>query len=97
MDYQYNEQQTESYFIVFYTNCHNGNRSGFYENGDNTFSEYQVGFCGYFPTNKPKYSMIVSMNKLGLPASGGGMAGSLFHDIVEWMIKHDIPSPLWSY
>ena len=66
-----------------------------FEDGENTVSEYQVGFCGYFPTNKPKYSMIVSMNKLGLPASGGGMAGSLFHDIVEWMIKHDMPSPLW--
>ena len=66
-----------------------------FEDGENTVSEYQVGFCGYFPANKPKYSMIVSMNKLGLPASGGGMAGPLFHDIVEWMIKHDMPSPLW--
>ncbi len=66
-----------------------------FEDGENTVSEYQIGFCGYFPANKPKYSMIVSMNKLGLPASGGGMAGSLFHDIVEWMIAHDMPSPLW--
>ena len=51
--------------------------------------EYQVAFCGYFPADKPKYSMIVSLNKLGLPASGGGMAGVLFHDIVEWMVAHD--------
>lgn len=36
--------------------------------------------------------MIVSMNKLGFPASGGGMAGVLFHDIMEWMITHDMPS-----
>lgn len=64
------------------------------EDGENTVSEYQVGFCGYFPANNPKYSMIVSMNKLGLPASGGGQAGPLFHDIVEWMITHDMPSPL---
>ena len=55
-------------------------------------SEYQVAFCGYFPADAPKYSMIVSMNKLGLPASGGGMAGVLFHDIVEWMITHDMPT-----
>ena len=54
--------------------------------------EYQVAFCGYFPADKPKYSMIVSMNKLGLPASGGGMAGALFHNIMEWMITHDMPS-----
>ena len=25
---------------------------------------------------------------LGLPASGGGMAGVVFHDIMEWMITH---------
>ena len=48
--------------------------------------EYQLAFCGYFPADKPKYSMIVSINKLGLPASGGGMAGVVFHDIMEWMI-----------
>lgn len=50
--------------------------------------EYQLAFCGYFPADHPKYSMIVSMNKLGLPASGGGMAGGLFHNIVEWMCSH---------
>lgn len=65
-----------------------------FEDGENTVSEYQVGFCGYFPANKPLYSMIVSMNKLGLPASGGGMAGPLFHDIVEWMLAHGMTSPL---
>lgn len=32
--------------------------------------------------------MIVSINKLGLPASGGGMAGTLFHYIMTWMITH---------
>lgn len=55
--------------------------------GDCYVDEYQMAFCGYFPADAPKYSMIVSMNKLGLPASGGGMAGAVFHNIVEWMIK----------
>ncbi len=60
-----------------------------YEFGmDTSVDEYLLSFCGYFPANKPKYSIIVSLNKLGLPASGGGMAGVLFHDIVEWMIQH---------
>ena len=59
-----------------------------YYEGDNTVSEYQVAFCGFFPADAPKYSMIVSMNKLGLPASGGGMAGDAFHNIVEWMIDN---------
>ena len=45
--------------------------------------EYAVEFIGYFPANAPKYSIIVSMNKIGLPASGGLMAGSVFKDIVE--------------
>ena len=58
-----------------------------YYDGDNTVSEYQVAFCGYFPADKPKYSMIVSLNKLGLPASGGGMAGTLFHEISEHIIN----------
>ena len=63
---------------------------GDYEFGEDTYvTEYQVAFCGYFPADKPKYSIIVSMNKLGLPASGGGMAGMVFHDIMNWMITHD--------
>ena len=66
-----------------------------YDFGEESYvDEYQVAFCGYFPADAPKFSMIVSMNKLGLPASGGGMAGVLFHDIVEWMITHDMPTLL---
>jgi cell division protein FtsI (penicillin-binding protein 3) len=59
---------------------------------ENYVSEYQLAFCGYFPADKPMYSIIVNMNKLGLPASGGGMAGVVFHDIVKWMITHDMPN-----
>lgn len=47
--------------------------------------EYAVEFIGYFPANEPKYSIIVSMNKVGLPASGGLMAGSVFKNIVDCM------------
>lgn len=57
-----------------------------YYEGDNTVSEFHLAFCGFFPADRPKYSMIVSLNKIGLPASGGGMAGDAFHNIVEWMI-----------
>ena len=59
-----------------------------YYEGDNTVSEYQLAFCGFFPADRPKFSMIVSLNKIGLPASGGGMAGDAFHNIVEWMIDN---------
>ena len=61
---------------------------------ENYIDEYQLAFCGYFPADKPKYSMIVSINKLGLPASGGGMAGVVFHDIMNWIITHDMHSLL---
>ena len=59
-----------------------------YYEGDNTVSEYHLAFCGYFPADKPKYSMIVSLNKLGLPASSVIMAGNAFSNIVEWMIDN---------
>ena len=59
-----------------------------YYEGDNTVSEYQLAFCGYFPADKPMYSIIVSINKLGLPASSVLMAGNTFHNIVEWMINN---------
>ena len=56
--------------------------------GDGEITEYNVSFCGYFPADAPRYSIIVSMNKYGTPASGGLMAGEVFHNIVEWMVKH---------
>ena len=64
------------------------NEYDYYNEVGTPLVEYQLAFCGYFPADKPKYSMIVSINKLGLPASGGGMAGVVFHDIMEWMITH---------
>ena len=64
---------------------------GEYDFGEENYvDEYQLAFCGYFPADKPKYSMIVSINKLGLPASGGGMAGVVFHYIMNWIITHDL-------
>jgi cell division protein FtsI (penicillin-binding protein 3) len=52
---------------------------------DNGNTVYSVEFCGYFPTDNPKYSIIVSINKTGLPASGGLMAGDTFRQIVDTM------------
>nr|WP_321374167.1 penicillin-binding transpeptidase domain-containing protein [uncultured Bacteroides sp.] len=49
--------------------------------------EYIVNFCGYFPADNPQYSAIVVINKKGLPASGGLMAGDSFRKIVEMMIN----------
>ena len=54
-------------------------------NEDSTKDMYAVEFCGYFPTDNPKYSIIVSINKAGLPASGGLMAGDVFKKIVDYI------------
>ena len=71
------------------------NEYDYYNEVGTPLAEYQLAFCGYFPAEAPKYSIIVSMNKLGLPASGGGMAGVVFHNIVEWMITHGMPPVLY--
>ena len=47
---------------------------------------YIVEFCGYFPANAPQYSIIVSIHKEELPASGGLMAGDVFRQIVDYII-----------
>ena len=52
-------------------------------NEDSTKDMYAVESCGYFPADNPKYSIIVSINKTGLPASGGLMAGDVFRKIVK--------------
>lgn len=54
--------------------------SGGYKTGT---MQYLVSFCGYFPSEAPKYSCIVAIQKSGLPASGGLMAGSVFSEIAE--------------
>lgn len=53
---------------------------GGYKNGT---MRYLVSFCGYFPSEAPKYSCIVAIQKSGLPASGGLMAGGVFGRIAE--------------
>ena len=46
---------------------------------------YAVEFCGYFPADNPKYSIIVTLNKPELPVSGGLMAGDVFRRIVNYV------------
>ena len=50
------------------------------EDGDNTI--YCIQFCGYYPAKNPQYSIIVSLNKKGLPASGG-MVGEIAKQIIK--------------
>ena len=50
---------------------------------------YIVEFCGYFPAHVPQYSIIVSIHKEELPASGGLMAGDVFRQIAEYIFIHN--------
>lgn len=51
---------------------------------------YLLSFAGYFPADAPRYSCIVCIQKSGLPASGGGMSGLVFHNIAEGIMAQSL-------
>ena len=52
-------------------------------------TRYWLSFAGYFPADDPRYTCLVCIKKSGLPASGGGMSGVVFHHIAEGvMARH---------
>ena len=59
--------------------------SGTISNGDGTLT---ADFCGYFPAEKPAYTVLVSVHRKDLPASGGAMAGTIFKEIAELLHRH---------
>ena len=61
--------------------------AGGYKSGQ---MRYLLSFCGYFPADNPRYSCIVCIQKSGLPASGGGMSGVVFHQISEGIMAKDL-------
>ena len=66
---------------------HIAGKQGFIELsiGDNE-TEFALEFCGYFPVDNPQYSIIVSLNKMGLPVGGGLIANDVCKQIVNYMI-----------
>ena len=61
----------------------------FSENGSYAGHKYMVSFCGYFPSDAPRYSCIVCIRKQGLPASGGGQCGPVFSEISQFIMSRD--------
>lgn len=53
-------------------------------------TRYMVSFCGYFPSEAPKYSCIVCIVKDGLPASGGGQCGPVFSQISQFIMAQTV-------
>lgn len=61
--------------------------AGGYKTG---MTNYLLSFAGYFPADAPRYSCIVCIQKSGLPASGGGMSGLVFHNIAEGIMAQSL-------
>lgn len=57
--------------------------NGTIRNEDSTLT---ADFCGYFPADKPKYTILVSVHRKEVPAAGGRMAGSIFKEIAEMVM-----------
>ena len=53
-------------------------------------TRYWLSFAGYFPADNPRYTCIVCLKKSGLPASGGGMSGVVFHHISEGVMAQNL-------
>ena len=53
-------------------------------------TRYWLSFAGYFPSENPQYTCIVCLKKSGLPASGGGMSGLVFHHIAEGVMARQL-------
>jgi cell division protein FtsI (penicillin-binding protein 3) len=62
-------------------------KAGGYKSGT---VEYWLSFCGYFPSDDPRYTCIVCIKKMGLPASGGLMSGGIFHHISEGVMAKSL-------
>ena len=52
---------------------------------DNSF---RMELCGYFPATNPQYTVMVVLEKDGLPANAGGMCGPLFSQMVDGLLRH---------
>ena len=53
-------------------------------------TRYWLSFAGFFPADAPRYTCIVCIKKSGLPASGGGMSGVVFHHIAEGVMAQNV-------
>ena len=53
-------------------------------------ARYMVSFCGFYPSENPKYSCIVCIKKSGLPASGGGQCGPVFSELAQYVMAKGI-------
>ena len=53
-----------------------------------TDTTYRLELCGYFPTKNPQYTIMVVVEKDGLPAGANGMCGPLFSQVVVGLLQY---------
>jgi len=56
----------------------------------------RMELCGYFPSENPLYTIMVILEKEGLPASAGGMCGPIFAHTVDLLVELYRLEPMWS-
>lgn len=59
-------------------------------NGYKAKKSYQASFCGYFPANKPKYSIMVAINGPKHGYYGAAVAGPVFKEIADRIYASDM-------
>lgn len=53
-------------------------------------TEHLVSFCGYYPSDDPQYTCIVSIRTAAPGASGGAMSGTVFKTIAERVYSKNV-------
>lgn len=64
---------------------------GGYKGGHN---EHLVSFCGYYPSEDPKYTCVVAIRHAYYVASGGGQAGVVFSKIAQRIYSKNVTTDL---
>lgn len=64
---------------------------GGYKNGQN---EHLVSFCGYYPSEEPRYTCIVAIRHAYYVASGGGQAGVVFSKIAQRIFSKNVTTDI---
>jgi cell division protein FtsI (penicillin-binding protein 3) len=64
----------------------------YYDSGKNEFIEkYRASFVGYFPADRPKYSMIVVFYETeGESYTGSAVAAPVFRTVSDYIFQHDL-------
>ena len=63
----------------------------FYTKGNNRRME----LCGYFPSDNPMYTIMVVLEKYGVPSSAGGMCGPIMANTIDVLVdSYDLRSML---